>query len=176
MKTHMKRSAAMLAILLLIALPASGGEIPKGYRGVYASIDKRIRMELKESKATLDISGILYRADVEREDSAKIYEQLSKGRPYVYIQNPARGQNVLDVFWVTPELATQKAVGGLVAYRAHVLYMRLNREQPSDVPSIKIVFSKDGMVLLDAMTRRWQVGWGTEFAEHEMVRAASTRN
>ena len=166
------RAFAFAALVLLAVANARAGEIPKGYRGVYRDAASTVRLELKESKALLEVGGAAYKADVERESYAKVYEGLLKGKPFLYIPQPRGNAGTLEVYWVTPNLSTQKAEGGLTAYRADIIYMRLNREQPTEVASLKIVHSKDGMVMLDTVKRVWQAGWGAEFGEYDLRRVS----
>lgn len=158
------------ALLFFVAAWARAGEIPKGYRGVYRDAAQTVRLELRESKALLEVNGAAYRADVERENYAKIYEGMLKGKPYLYIPQPRGKEEALEVYWITPKLSTQKMEGGLTAYRADIIYMRLNREQPTEVATLKIIHSKDGMVMLDTVKRVWQAGWGAEFGEFDLRR------
>lgn len=177
MKALLRRKLVGVVLLVLASASAArGGEIPKGYRGVYQDAGASVRLELKESKAVLQVQGASYRADVEREDRAKLYEQLLKGKTFVYIPAPKRGEETMEVFWVIPAATGQKAEGGVTAYRAEVLYMRINREQPQEVSSLKVVFSRDGMVMLDTAARKWQVGWGAQAAEYDMRRVAAVKS
>lgn len=168
--------AASVLSSLLAAVPASADEIAKGYRGTYRDAGNTVRLELRKDKATLTAAGATRTAEFKRTDYTDAYEHLLKGKTFVYLVRAKSGANTFDVYWITPQASTRKEEGGLVAYRAQILYARINRDQPANVASLKVVHSTDGMVTLDTTTRRWQAGWGREAAEYEMLREATAAN
>ena len=168
MGASVKRILAAAALSAAAAAPHRADEIARGYRGVYRDRSGAVRLELAKSKARLDAGGKTFDAEFKRAEVAQVYDLLLKGRAFVYLVKSPPGGDVFELYWVTPDASTRREGGGLVAYRAQVVRARVRRDQPTDVAALKVVFSTDGMVMLDTATRRWQVGWGREAAEYDL--------
>lgn len=177
MLSTLQRIMVVLFLLCGAACVAVAGEIPKGYRGVFAAQTGE-QLELKESQAFWRVGQQTIKLSVEREPYAKIYARLLQGKSGLYLEEPARQTATLTGFGVIFETDNGPALpaqGGLQWRRARVFYFTINREQVAPVASLTVTTSNDGLVTLDTLNTAWQIGWGPDAVHSELQRTSSTK-
>src|SRR4051812_43439786 len=130
MKTMNLLKLALVSALAAIALGACGsdGSVPKAYQGTFRGQNGET-LVLTGSKAQLSIDGKTLSADVAPID----YKKLLAGQPGFYIYQEDKNDKLLDVYWITPNIATKKSEGGIVYYTTDVVYTQIDLNQKSAV-------------------------------------------
>ncbi len=156
----------LLLTVLAFMLSACGG-IPAAYQGEFRDDALGASMKLSGSE------GIFTESDglaIKTPAIALSFEALMKGKPGIYLRkNPVR-QDLIDVYWIQPRFTERQEAGGLVWYPSEVYYTLVSKTQKQKVPSIKMIFSEEGMVTLEPGTKSWQVGWPAQPVEYNLRR------
>ena len=144
-----------LSLAAAALLVSACGVIPKEYRGEYVDAATGTSLKLTRGK------GVLLTADG-RELKVKAdeidFERVASGKPGLLVDsNPVEG-NLLEVFWVIPDLTTQQEGAGLVWFDAEVLYTQFDTTAKDKVPGFPMFHCRTGAVMLDTLTKRWQIG------------------
>jgi hypothetical protein len=152
MSRFIKIESALVALTLL----ASGCVlIPKEYRGEFVDAATGSSLLLKGKKGTLRTAD---GRDLALKVDAADFERVSSGEPGILVDsNPLQG-NLLEAFWVNPDLSTLQQAGGLVWYNAEVLYSQFDQNLTQKVKTFDMFHCVHGAVTVDTLTRRWQIG------------------
>ena len=143
----------LIAATLLIL--TSCGVIPESYRGDFEDASAGIKVTLEANKGKMQFSdGQILESDA----SDLTFEQLLAGKAGIYVSKNPTNENLLDVFWIRPNLASRQESAGLVWYQSEVLYGLMDASRKDPVISVALVHCVDGGVMLDGPTQNWQVG------------------
>lgn len=173
MKTMNLLKLAVVSVLAAVILGACGADndnIPKAYQGTFQGQNGEMLI-LSGSKAQLSIEGKTLSANV----APLSYKTLLVGQPGFYIYQENKDDKVLDVYWITPNVATKKEEGGIVYYTTDIVYTQIDLNQKNAVQSVTIVHSDVGTVMLDSQSKEWQAGWPEHSETSNLVRVAAQK-
>lgn len=142
-------------IVALAAIATGCGVIPSEYRGEFRDASSGASLELKGKKGefrTSDGRTITAKAkDLE-------FEKLVQAEAGIYVSTDAGQKDVLEVYWVSPDGASRQEAAQMVWFRSEVFYTELNLNTKDKVKTLEFFHCREGSVLLDMPTKRWQVG------------------
>jgi len=165
-KSFIKITFQLSVLGLLIG--ACGSNVPPSFRGQFVDARTGSKLELSSDSGTFtDSTGRVVKADKKQLD----FEDLQKGKAGIYMRQNPVNKNLLELYWVQPNLATKEEAGGMEWFHAEVLYFRMDIRTEEKVDLITSVHSLEGVVTLDIPTKLWQIGWpaGSEVFEFKRV-------
>ncbi len=150
----MKFVKVMMAVA--VALVAVGcGKIPSAYQGEFVDAASGVKLKLGGS------DGELVFADgrkLEAKADDHKFENIKEGKPGIFLGQNTRNGNLVDIFWLNPNLTTRQEVEGFVWYTSEVLYTIVDSKREDKVPSVQFFHCTDGQVMLDMTTQQMQMG------------------
>jgi hypothetical protein len=154
-----KRLFPLFLAVVFMALPSAvrADDFPRAFVGNFADANGN-QLELKSGSAKLKVGGTEYKADADTIESAKVFAKLLKGETKIYIEKGLPSVYDLEAYWVIPDQKSKVQYGEVVYFKATVIYFRIPRSGSGT--TMTVLRSDDGMVSLDTLTKRWQVGWG----------------
>lgn len=164
----MKLSKLLLLCAVVLTTVACG-KIPEAYRGKFEDREQGAKLELTGTEGKLETKDgrVL---ESKAEDMS--FEALSEGKQGIFVSTNPSNENMVDVFWVNPNLASKQAVEGFVWYQSEVIYTVMDTKREEKVPNIHLIHCRDGMVMLDMATKRMQLGCPEGPINYNMIRIA----
>lgn len=164
----MMKLSQWLLIGVVVLSTVACGKIPSAYQGDFVDAAQGAKVSLGGDSGTLSTSD--GRA-LEAKANDLNFDNLQEGKVGIYLsQNSANG-NLTDVYWIAPNMATKQEAAGLVWFSSEVMYTIMDSKREDKVASIEFFHCKDGMVMLDTSTKRFQLGCPAGPLHYNMVRA-----
>ncbi|MGE0616750.1 MAG: hypothetical protein AB7P04_14050 [Bacteriovoracia bacterium] len=166
------RIITRLSVLALMALASACGKIPSAYQGSFRDAASGTQLTLQSGSGTLTFADgrILTAKAADLQVNA-----LLKAQAGIFVTVPdASEKNHLDIFWVSPDANSKREEGGLVWFRAEVLYAAADSKQKTPVEGIPMFHCLEGTVLIDSVTGNWEIGCPAKATRYEMQRVQKT--
>ncbi|OFZ18961.1 MAG: hypothetical protein A2X94_13510 [Bdellovibrionales bacterium GWB1_55_8] len=141
--------------LALVVIGTACGVIPSEYRGEFRDSESGASLKLKGRK------GVFQTADGRKiESKAKDleFEKLAQAQGGIYVSSDPGSDSILEVYWVSPDVASRQEAAQLVWFRSEVIYTELNLKTKDKVNTLEFFHCREGTILLDLPTKRWQMG------------------
>lgn len=152
MNTSMKLKLAATSLFMMALF--SCNDVPSEYRGTFIDQPSGTQLTLGSSDATLNSAGRALKADVDSVD----LNDLAAGKPGLYTRASQSNENVIELIWVIPDVASRKENSNFVWFKAEFLYLRMNSEEKNPVQSVQVEHCTDGDLMLDLPTKNWNGG------------------
>jgi hypothetical protein len=163
----MKLSKLVLLCAVVLTTVACG-KIPSAYQGTFVDQEHGVKITLGSSDGTIETSADGRKFEAKAEEYS--FDVLVEGKAALYVGvNPAN-QNMSDVYWINPNMATKQSVEGFTWYQTEVIYTILDTKREDKVPSIQFFHCRDGMMMLDMATKRVQLGCPAGPKNYNVVR------
>jgi hypothetical protein len=104
------------------------------------------------------------------------YKNTLKGESSVFISKPDPATDIADAYLVQIKPDTRHEEGGLIYYRGEIAYFEIDSRLEVPTNSLHVVYSADGLVMLDPLTQRFEIGWGAGQQEFVMTRVADPKS
>lgn len=147
----MKKTAFGLLIALVVTAGCKG--VPQAYQGEFEDKTNNIHLELAWNKAAISMSG----RNIENKLAEFKIEDLQAGKAQVYAREHAANKDLIELFWVLPNMSTKQEGGGMTWYEAEI-FVSLADANLQSVTELKLLHCARGMVLIDTVTSQSQIG------------------
>ncbi len=154
--------------LVLGLLTACGEVVPEAYRGEFVDAASGAKLQMNaESGVYQETSGRIVKARTHEIS----FEELRKGASGVFMRDNPTNAQILEVYWVSPDLTTKQEAGGIESYQAEVFFFRMEKSKQTKIDLLNTVHSREGIISLDVPTSQWQIGWpaGSSLLEFRRV-------
>jgi hypothetical protein len=149
-----------VTIIGLSLLAGACGKIPEAYRGKFIDEGAGVVLELGSR------GGALTQGDgPRREFDARAMEasRLIAGEPGIYLRSVGgeagqKDPDLLEVFWVRPDLGSLQEQYGFVSMRAEVVYTRFRADPKLPISSISARYCASGQILVDRVSQSFNGG------------------
>ena len=146
---------------------AACGKIPSAYQGDFADSAQGAKLTLGGDSGKLTTSD---GRELEAKADDLTFDKLQEGSTGIYLSKNSANDQLTDVYWIAPNMATKQTGGGLVWFTSEVIYTIMDAKRSDKVPNIEFFHCKDGMVILDSNTKRFQLGCPAGPVRYNMVR------
>lgn len=145
----------LASLVVTLALTSGCGVIPRAYQGTFIDETNGAKLELKGGEGILQTSsGKVIQAKAE----ALTFEKLQQGTAGIYVIANPTSKDLIEIHWIGPRPETKKEAGGLTWFESEVLYTFLDIKSRDKADAIELAHCENGTVLLDPLTKRWQIG------------------
>ncbi|HAR42785.1 MAG TPA: hypothetical protein DCS07_09195 [Bdellovibrionales bacterium] len=164
----MKTKLMKLVLVVALAFGATAcSKIPAAYRGTFEDRSLGAKLTLKSTAAQLAFAdGRVIQAKAEDLNLAAITE----GKAGIFVRENSADLDLLEVFWINPNLASKQGFEGFVWFESELLYTLMNTKTTDSVPSLQLLHCTNGTVMIDVATQALQMGCPAGSAELKMVR------
>jgi hypothetical protein len=166
----MKNTKTLSALFFLFAVSACG-KIPSSHQGDFVDAATGTKLKLGSG------SGVLAFADgrvLESKAQDLKFEALLRAQTGIYIEVPSSDsnseRNEADLFWIAPDLESRHEEAGLIWFDSEVLYSRISLKQKEKVKSIELFHCMKGSVILDTISKRFQIGCPVDPTQYRFKR------
>lgn len=154
---------------LALVITGCGDAIPEAYRGSFIESGSGAGLQLGSQSGTYkEMSG----RQLEGRSYKMTFQDLQKGKSGVYFRDHPDNKNLLELFWLNPDLTTKQEAKGIQWFQAEIFYFRMDRNKSGKIDILQTIHSAEGIVSLDLPTSTWQVGWLAQSELLEFKRAS----
>lgn len=159
--------------ILLLTVIATGsvacGKIPAAYQGVFVDQAQGVKITLTGSGGSIETNSDGRKFEAKAEEYT--FDNLMAGKAALYVGVNPSNQNMSDVWWINPDLATKQSVEGFVWFQTEAIYTLLDTKREDKVPSVQFFHCRDGVMMLDVATKRVQIGCPAGPRYYNLVRS-----
>jgi len=162
----MKLSQCLLMVLVVLSAVACG-KIPDAYQGNFEDTTQGASISLSGN------GGVFTTSDgrkLESDATDLSFENLQEGKTGIYVNANSQDNKLLDIFWIAPNIASKQEGGGMVWFQSEVIYTLMDSKKENAVPNIEFFHCKDGTVMLDISTQKFQLGCPANPLHYNMLR------
>ena len=165
----MKKAKLIGSLALLVALSACG-KIPSSHQGDFVDAPTGTKLKLGSGSGTLTFpDGRL----LESKAQDLKFEALLKAQTGIYVEVPSEAnpdRKEADLFWLSPNAESRREEAGLIWFDSEVLYSRIAMKEKEKVEAIDMFHCTNGSVLLDTVSKRFQIGCPVDPDEYHLKR------
>jgi len=149
----MNKKTATIAGIALFFL-AGCISVPKQYRGKYEERKGRYALTLSGSKATFSGMDMVVESKVRQ----ATFKELMKPQMAMYVASDGKKDNLLQAYWLIPDLASKQEAEGFIWYDAKVFLGEFDTTLAEKASNWNVTYCTQGTLLLDTASKTWQIG------------------
>jgi len=157
----------LMTVLALCTGSVACSKIPAAYRGTFEDRGQGAKLVIKATKAQLTFSD---GRELKSKAEDLNFEAISSGKPGIFVRENSANPDLLEIFWLNPNVATRQVVEGFVWFDAEMIYTFLDTKITQSVPGLQLLHCTNGSVMVDTATQTFQMGCPEQSPALEMVR------